>query len=157
MKTFSLKHSEIEKKWLVIDATDLVLGRLASVIAKFLRGKHKPTFTPHMDCGDYVIVINADKIALTGNKTDLKDGKFYYKHTGFAGGIKQTTAGKVLSGKFPERVLQLAVQRMISRNILGRAQMGNLYVYAGAEHPHQAQKPEIIDVAILNRKNKKQG
>ncbi len=155
MKTYSAKPHEITKKWLVIDAKDLVLGRLASSVATILRGKHKPTFTPHLDCGDNVIIINAEHICLTGKKSNLRDGKIYYHHTGFPGGIKETTAGKILSSKYPERVIKLAVQRMITRNTLGRQQMGNLFVYAGASHPHQAQQPEIYDFASKNSKNKR--
>ncbi len=153
--TYSAKPSEIEKKWLVIDASGVVVGRLASEIAKILRGKHKPTYTPHMDCGDNVVVINADLVHLSGKKTALKDGKIYYRHTGFPGGIKETTAGKILSGPHPERVLKLAVRRMITRNVLGDKQFGNLYVYAGSDHPHTAQKPVTYDFAAKNRKNKK--
>ncbi len=153
MKTYSAKPSDIEKKWLVIDAKDVVLGRLASEIAKILRGKHKATFTPHMDCGDNVVVINAKHICLTGNKSATKDGKMYYRHTGFPGGIKETTAGKILSGKYPERVLQLAVERMITRGPLGRKQISNLHIYGDSEHPHQAQKPEVYDFASKNVKN----
>ncbi len=155
MKTYSAKPSEIQKKWLVIDASGLVLGRLASVVAKILRGKHKPTFTPHMDCGDYVIITNAEKICLTGKKAALKDGKIYYRHTGFPGGIKETTAGKILEGRYPERVIKLAVERMITRNPLGAKQLSHLYVYAGEQHPHTAQQPEIYDFANMNVKNKK--
>ena len=155
MSTYSAKPSEIQKKWIPIDATDLVSGRLASEIAYILRGKHKPTFTAHMDCGDNVVVINADKIHLTGNKAALKDGKIYYRHTGYVGGIKETTAGKILAGKHPERVLAMAVRRMISRNPLGEQQYGNLYVYAGPEHPHAGQTPVAYDFGIKNRKNKK--
>lgn len=155
MKTYSAKPSEIQKKWWVINAQDLVLGRLASEVAKILRGKHKPTFTPHLDCGDYVIITNAKHICLTGKKSALKDGKIYYRHTGFPGGIKDTTAGKILSGKHPERVVKLAIKRMITRNVLGSKQIGNLYVYAGDEHPHQAQQPELYDFASKNSKNKK--
>lgn len=155
VKTYSAKPSEIEKKWFVIDASDLVLGRLASEVAKLLRGKHKPSFTAHMDCGDNIIITNAEKVVLTGNKANPKNGKFYYHHTGFPGGIKETTAGRILEGKNPERVIKLAVQRMISRNNLGRQQMSNLFVYAGSEHPHEAQKPELYDFAAKNIKNKK--
>lgn len=153
MKTYSAKPSEIKKNWWVIDAKDVVLGRLASEVAKILRGKHKPTFTPHMDCGDYVVIINADKIHLTGNKASTKDGKIYYRHTGFPGGIKETTAGKILVGKHPERVVKLAVLRMLTRNVLSRKQIGNMYVYAGNGHPHSAQKPEVYDFGSKNRKN----
>ena len=151
MKTFSQKPAEVTKKWVLIDAEGLVVGRLASIVANILRGKHKPSFTPHIDCGDNVIVINADKVRFTGKKLDQK---VYYKHTGYAGGIKGVTAGKVLDGKFPERVLEKAVERMIPRGPLGRQQMRNLRVFKGAEHDHAAQNPEVIDVASLNRKNK---
>ncbi|UCM85980.1 MAG: 50S ribosomal protein L13 [Rickettsia endosymbiont of Culicoides impunctatus] len=155
MKTYSAKPSQIQKNWWVIDAKDLVLGRLASEVAKILRGKHKPSFTPHLDCGDYVVIINAKHICLTGKKSALKDGKIYYRHTGFPGGIKETTAGKILAGKYPERVVKLSVKRMITRNVLGSKQMSNLYVYAENEHPHKAQQPEIYDFASKNTKNKK--
>ena len=148
--TVSAKPAEVEKKWLLIDADGLVVGRLASIIANRLRGKHKAIFTPHVDCGDNVIVINADKVRFTGNK--LKD-KTYYRHTGYAGGIKGVTAGKVLEGRFPERVLEKAVERMIPRGPLGRRQMKNLRVYAGSNHPHEAQQPVVLDVASLNKKN----
>jgi len=155
VSTYSAKPSEIEKKWLIIDAKDIVLGRLAAEVSMILRGKHKPTYTPHMDCGDNVVIINAELVRLTGNKAATKDGKMYYRHTGFPGGIKETTAGKILLGKHPERVIKLAVSRMITRNVLGDKQMGNLYVYAGPENPHIAQKPEVYDFAAKNRKNKK--
>lgn len=150
MKTYSAKPSDIEKKWLLVDAEGLVLGRLAAVVANVLRGKHKPTFTPHMDCGDNVIVINAEKVKLTGNK--LKDKKFYW-HTGYPGGIKERTIGELLTGKFPERVIEKAVERMVPRGPLGRQQMRNLKVYAGTVHPHEAQAPEVLDVAGMNPKN----
>jgi large subunit ribosomal protein L13 len=149
--TTSLKAREIEKSWVLIDAEGLVVGRLASIIASRLRGKHKPGYTPNLDCGDNVIVINADKVRFTGNK--LTD-KVYYRHTGYPGGIKSTTPQKVLEGKFPERVLTKAVERMIPNGPLGRRQMKNLRVFAGTEHPHTAQDPETIDVAGMNRKNK---
>jgi len=141
----------VEKKWHLIDADGLVVGRVATIIANILRGKHKPSFTPHIDCGDNVVVINADKVRFTGKKLDQK---VYYKHTGYAGGIKGVTAGKVLDGRFPERVLEKAVERMIPRGPLGRQQMRNLRVFAGAEHTHQAQNPELLDIASRNRKNK---
>ncbi|MFN3938055.1 MAG: 50S ribosomal protein L13 [Gemmobacter sp.] len=150
MKTYTATPAEIEKKWILIDAEGVVLGRLASIVAKILRGKHKPTFTPHMDMGDNVIVINADKVQMTGSK---RDDKRYYWHTGYPGGIKFRTARQVLEGKHPERVVTKAVERMISRNSLGRQQMTNLRVYAGAEHPHVAQQPEVLDVKALNPKN----
>lgn len=150
-QTKSVKPAEVEKKWVMIDAEGLVVGRVASIIASILRGKHKPSFTPHVDCGDNVIVINAGKVAFTGKK--LND-KVYYKHTGYAGGIKETTPAKILEGRFPERVLEKAVERMIPRGPLGRQQMKNLRVYAGTEHPHDAQQAEVLDVASMNRKNK---
>src|SRR5690242_3490588 len=150
MKTYSAKASEIEKKWVLIDAEGLVVGRLASIIALRLRGKHKPSFTPHLDCGDNVIVVNASKIVLTGNK--LKN-KTYYRHTGYIGGIKERTAGEILRGKFPERVLEKAVERMLPRGPLGKRQLSNMRVYAGAEHPHDAQQPEKIDIGAMNPKN----
>jgi large subunit ribosomal protein L13 len=150
MKTYSAKPTEIEKKWIVIDADGLVVGRLASIIALRLRGKHKPTFTAHMDCGDNVIVINAAKVLLTGDK--LKK-KIYYHHTGYIGGVKERSAGQILKGKFPERVVEKAVERMMPRGPLGKRQMSNLRVYAGAEHPHEAQQPEAFDVGVLNPKN----
>lgn len=150
MKTYSAKPSEVEKKWLLIDAEGLVLGRLASIIANRLRGKHKPMFTPHIDCGDHVVVINADKIVLTGKK--LTDKKFYW-HTGYPGGIKERTMEKILGGGHPERVVEKAVQRMIPKGPMGRVQFGNLRVYAGTEHPHEAQKPVVLDVAAMNSKN----
>ena len=152
MKTYSAKASEIEKKWFVIDADGVVLGRLATQIAIILRGKHKTTFTPHMDCGDNVIVINAEKVALTGRK--LSDKKYYW-HTGYPGGIKERTAGQILEGKHPDRVVSKAVERMITRNRLGRQQLKNLRVYGGTEHPHEAQQPEVLDIAARNPKNKR--
>jgi len=152
MKTFSAKPSDIEKKWFIVDAEGLVLGRMAAEIAKILRGKNKPIFTPHMDCGDNVIVINADKVALTGKKLD---NKIYYRHTGYPGGIKSTTPRRILEGKFPERVVEKAVQRMIPKGPLGRDQLRNLKVYAGVDHPHEGQKPEVLDIGAQNPKNKK--
>jgi len=149
--TRSIKPAEVEKKWHLIDADGLVVGRLAVVIANHLRGKHKPSFTPHVDCGDHVVVINADKVRFTGNK--LQD-KRYYKHTGHPGGIKEVSPAKVLEGRFPERVLEKAVERMIPRGPLGRAQMRALHLYAGSEHPHAGTQPQPLDVASMNRKNK---
>ena len=149
--TRSIKPAEVEKKWHLIDADGLVVGRLAVIVANHLRGKHKPSFTPHVDCGDHVVVVNVDKVRFTGNK---RDEKTYYKHTGYAGGIKGITADKVLDGRFPERVLEKAVERMIPRGPLGRQQMRNLRIFAGAEHPHAAQNPELLDVGSMNRKNK---
>jgi len=149
--TKSVKPHEVEKKWHLIDVDGLVVGRVASIIANILRGKHKPSYTPHVDCGDNVIVINAEKIRFTGNKLL---GKVYYRHTGYAGGIKGVAAGKVLDGRFPERVLEKAVERMIPRGPLGRQQMRNLRIFAGTEHPHEGQSPELLDVAAMNRKNK---
>ena len=150
MKTYTAKPADIEKKWILIDAEGLVVGRLASIVAARLRGKHKPTFTPHMDCGDNIIVINADKVVLTGSKLDKKK---YYWHTGYPGGIKERTARKLIEGKFPERVVQKAVERMMPGGPLTRQQLSNLRVYAGAEHPHEAQQPEKLDIAALNSKN----
>jgi len=150
MKTFSATPKDIEKSWILIDAEGLVVGRLAALIATRLRGKHKPSFTPHMDCGDNIVVINAGNIVLTGNK---RSDKVYYWHTGYPGGIKERSAEKILDGKHPERVLQKAVERMVPRGPLGRKQMKNLRIYAGAEHPHEAQNPVKLDVTALNAKN----
>ena len=150
MTSFSAKPAEVQKKWVLIDAKGLVVGRLASIIALRLRGKHLPTFTPHVDCGDNVIVINADKVVLTGRK---RDQKVYYHHTGYPGGIKERTAKFILEGRFPGRVVEKAVERMLPRGPLGRQQLGNLRVYGGAEHPHAAQTPVTLDVGALNRKN----
>jgi large subunit ribosomal protein L13 len=150
MKTFSAKPADIEKKWVVIDATGLVVGRLASLVAMRLRGKHKPTYTPHVDDGDNVIIVNAEKIVLTGRK---RENKIYRHHTGYIGGIKERTARSILEGKFPQRIVEKAVERMLPRGPLGRVQLGNLRVYAGPVHPHAAQNPETLDVAALNRKN----
>jgi len=152
MKTYNAKPSEVQKKWVVIDADGVVLGRLASVVSMRLRGKHLPTYTPHVDMGDNVIVINAEKVKLTGNK--LADKTFYW-HTGHPGGIKGRTIGQLLGGRFPERVIVKAVERMITRGPLGRLQMKNLRVYAGAAHPHEAQQPEVLDVGAMNPKNKR--
>ncbi|MEL4375360.1 50S ribosomal protein L13 [Brucella cytisi] len=151
MATFSQKPAEVVKKWVLIDAEGLVLGRLATIVANRLRGKHKATFTPHVDDGDNVVIINADKVVLTGKKyTD----KVYYWHTGHPGGIKERTARQILEGRFPERVIEKAIERMIPRGPLGRRQMKNLRVYAGPNHQQEAQQPEVLDVAALNRKNK---
>jgi large subunit ribosomal protein L13 len=145
MKTYSAKPAEVDKKWLVVDAEGVVLGRLASQVAKILRGKHKPSFTPHVDCGDNVIIVNAEKVHLTGNKAATKT---YYWHTGHAGGIKERKAGQILEGKHPERVVIKAVERMVPRGPLGRQQMKN-------EHKHEAQQPVPFDIAALNPKNKR--
>ena len=150
MKTYSATPTDVEKKWYVVDAEDLVLGRLASIVAMRLRGKHKPMFTPHIDCGDNIVVINAEKVKLTGRKLEQKT---YYWHTGHPGGIKERKAGQILDGRFPERIVQKAVERMISRNPLGRQQMRKLHVYASPDHPHGAQNPEVLDVAAMNPKN----
>jgi len=150
MNTYSAKPAEVEKKWVLIDGTGLVVGRLASLIALRLRGKHKPTFTPHVDCGDNVIVVNAEKVVLTGRKVQQK---VYRHHTGYIGGIKERTAKFILEGKFPQRIVEKAVERMLPRGPLGRRQLGNLRVYKGPEHPHEAQQPEKLDVAAMNRKN----
>ncbi len=149
MKTYSATPAEIDKSWVLIDAEGVVLGRLAAIVATRLRGKHKATFTPHMDMGDNVIVINAEKIQLTGNKRDKPN----YWHTGYPGGIKSRTTGEILEGKHPERVVMQAVKRMLPGNKLSRSVMTNLRVYAGTEHPHEAQKPDVLDVASMNKKN----
>ncbi len=149
--TASLKPSEIEKKWIVVDAEDAVVGRLASFIAMRLRGKHRPDYTPHMDCGDHVVVVNADKVKLTGRKLEQKT---YHWHTGYPGGIKSRTAGKVLEGKFPERVLEKAVERMLPKESpLARKQLTHLKIYTGGAHPHEAQNPEAVDFKAANPKN----
>ena len=149
--TASLKPSEIEKKWILVDAENAVVGRLASFIAMRLRGKHRADYTPHMDCGDHVVVINADKVKLTGRKLAQKT---YHWHTGYPGGIKSRTAGKILEGKFPERILEKAVERMLPKESpLAREQMTHLRIYASAEHPHEAQSPEVIDFKAANPKN----
>jgi large subunit ribosomal protein L13 len=150
MKTFSAKPADIDKKWILIDAEGVVLGRLASIVAMRLRGKHKATFTPSMDMGDNVIIINADKVQLTGKK---RTDKIHYWHTGHPGGIKQRTAGQILEGKHPERLVTLAIKRMLPGGVLSRQQMTNLRVYANAEHPHEAQNPEVLDVKAMNPKN----
>ena len=153
MKTYSATPAEIDKKWILIDAEGIVLGRLAAIVAGRLRGKHKATFTPSMDMGDNVIVINAAKIQLTGKK---RADKVHYWHTGYPGGIKSRTAGQILEGDHPERLVMKAVQRMLPKNRLSRRQMTNLRVYAGAEHPHEAQTPEVLDVKSMNRKNSRE-
>jgi large subunit ribosomal protein L13 len=150
MSTYSAKAADIEKKWVLIDATGLVVGRLASIVAMRLRGKHKPTFTPHVDDGDNVIIINAEKIVLTGRK---RENKVYHHHTGYIGGIKERTAKYILESRFPERVMEKAVQRMLPHGPLGRQQFGNLRVYKGPDHPHAAQQPTVLDIGAMNRKN----
>ena len=150
MKTYVAKPGEVEKKWIVIDAAGLVVGRLAALIATRLKGKHKPNYTPHVDMGDNVIVVNAEKVVFTGNKYN---DKIYYRHTGYPGGIKARTPRMILEGKTPERIIELAVGRMLSRGPLQRKLMRNLRVYKGPDHPHMAQNPEVLDVAKLNRKN----
>jgi large subunit ribosomal protein L13 len=152
MATHSTKSEDIQKKWVLIDASGLVVGRLAAIIALRLRGKHKASYTPHVDDGDNVIVINAAKIVLTGRK---REQKIYHHHTGFIGGIKERSARSILEGKFPERIVEKAVLRMMPHGPLARRQFGNLRVYPGAEHPHTAQQPEQLDVAAMNRKNKR--
>jgi large subunit ribosomal protein L13 len=150
MSTHSTKAADVQKKWVLIDATNLVPGRLATIVAMRLRGKHKPSYTPHIDDGDNVIVINAGKVALTGRK---REDKVYHWHTGYIGGIKERSARQILEGKFPERVVEKAVERMMPDGPLARRQLKNLRVYAGADHPHEAQQPETLDVAGLSRKN----
>jgi large subunit ribosomal protein L13 len=154
MKTYSAKPQEANdaRKWFVVDAEDMVLGRLAAEVAIVLRGKHKPMFTPHIDCGDHVVIVNADKVKLTGNK--MAD-KHYYWHTGYPGGIKSRTAGAILEGAHPERVIEKAVQRMMPKGPLGRHMMSKLKIYAGAAHPHAAQSPLVLDLAARNPKNKR--
>ncbi len=152
MTTVSAKSGEVDKKWVLIDARGLVVGRLASLIALRLRGKHKPIYTPHVDCGDNVIVVNADKVVLTGRKVEQK---VYHHHTGHIGGIKERSAKAILSGKYPQRVVEKAVERMLPRGPLARRQLGNLRVYSGPNHPHEAQKPELLDIGSMNRKNKR--
>lgn len=153
MKTYNAKPSDVTKKWHLIDAEGIVLGRLATVIAKILRGKHKAMFTPHIDTGDNVVVINAGKVRLTGAK---REQKIFYWHTGYAGGIKGRSQGETLDGRFPERVLEKAVERMLPKDSpLAKGQFGCLHVYAGGEHPHAAQNPEVLDVAAMNPKNKR--
>lgn len=153
MKTYSAKPNELEPQWFVIDATDLVLGRMASQVAKMIRGKHKPQFTPHTDCGDKIVIINAEKVAVTGNKLENK----FHWHTGYPGGIKERTWGQLRDGRFPERLIQNAVRRMLPKESpLAREQYSrNLYVYGGSEHPHEAQKPQTLDLASQNNKVKK--
>jgi large subunit ribosomal protein L13 len=150
MKTYTARPADIDKKWILIDAEGVVLGRLASIVAMRLRGKHKATFTPHMDMGDNVIIINADKVQMTGKK---RDDKIYFWHTGHPGGIKSRTARQILEGAHPERVVTKAVQRMLPGGPLSRQQMTNLRVYAGAAHPHEAQQPEVLDIRAMNKKN----
>jgi large subunit ribosomal protein L13 len=150
MKTYTARPSEIERSWFLVDAEGLVLGRLAALLANRLRGKHKAMFTPHMDCGDHIVVINAEKVVLTGKK---RTQKVYYHHTGHPGGIKERRADKVLDGRFPERVIEAAVKRMVPRGPLGRDVLRKLHVYKGGEHPHQGQQPQALDIAAMNRKN----
>jgi len=150
MSTYSAKAADIEKKWVLIDAKGLVVGRLATIVAMRLRGKHKPSYTPHVDDGDNVIIVNAEKVVLTGRK---REQKVYHHHTNFIGGIKERSAKSILEGRFPERIVEKAVQRMLPRGPLGRQQFGNLRVYKGTEHPHAAQQPEKLDIAAVNRKN----
>ncbi len=151
-QTASLKPKELDKKWLLIDADGLVLGRLASLVATRLKGKHKATYTPHMDCGDNIIVINAEKVALTGSKAKQSLNRHY---TGYPGGLKELTKGSILAGAHPERVIVKAVERMMPRGPLGRKMMGHLFAYKGASHPHEAQQPTKLDIAAMNRKNKR--
>ena len=152
MKTYVLKPADVDKKWYIIDADGVVLGRLAAIIATYLRGKHKPTYTPHVDDGDNIIVINAEKVHLTGNK---RSDDIFYWHTGYPGGIKGRSKGQILDSRYPERVLIKAVERMVPRGPLGRRVMGHLKVYKGAVHPHAAQQPAALDVASFNTKNKR--
>ena len=150
MRTYSARPGDIARAWTLIDADGLVLGRLAALVANRLRGKHKPMWTPHMDCGDHVVIVNAEKVVLTGNK---RQQKVYYHHTGYPGGIKERRAEQILDGRFPERVIEKAVERMVPRGPLGRKVLRKLHVYKGAAHPHTAQQPAALDIAALNRKN----
>jgi len=153
MKTYSAKPSEMEQKWVVIDADGVVLGRLAGIVAMHLRGKHKPGFTPHIDCGDQIVIINAEKVKVTGDK---KKNDIFYWHTGYPGGLKGIAKGAVLDSRFPERLLVRCIERMMPKDSpLARNQMTHLHVYAGSTHPHEAQKPEVLDVAAMNPKNKR--
>ena len=153
MKTFSATYADIDKKWIIVDAEGVVLGRLASIVAMRLRGKHKPSFTPHMDCGDNIIIVNAEKVQLTGKKREEN----HYWHTGYPGGIKSRTKDEILTGAHPERLIKLAVKRMLPSNRLSRKLMTNLRVYAGESHPHAAQGPEALDVKSMNPKNTRVG
>ena len=152
MKTYVARPSDIDRKWLLIDAENLVLGRLSVIIANYVRGKHKPSFTPSMDCGDNVVVINAEKVLLTGKKSD---NKIHYWHTGYPGGIKSETYGQILESKKPQKALELAVKRMIPKGPLGREQLKKLHIYTGDSHPHEAQKPKSVDISVMNSKNKR--
>ena len=152
MKTYSVRPSDIVKKWYLVDATDLVLGRLAVVLANYVRGKHKVYFTPNIDCGDHVVVVNAEKIKLTGNKLN---NHMHYWHTGYPGGIKSRSYAQILEGKNPQEAIQLAVKRMVPKGPLGKEQLRKLYVYSGDKHPHDAQKPEFIDLKTMKKKKKR--
>lgn len=153
MKNSIYKKANIKKDWLVIDASQAVLGRMSSQVAMILKGKHKATYAPNMDCGDNVIIINAEKVHLSGNKLDSRNGKVYYRHTGYPGGIKETTANFILQGKYPERLIKLAVTRMLKKSALRKKILGNLRIYKGNTHPHQAQNPKKYDLSIINKKN----
>ena len=146
-QTSSLRKEDVDKKWILIDADGIVLGRLASKVSMILRGKHKPSFTPHADCGDHVIIINAEKVKFTGKKLD---DKIYYWHTGHPGGIKSRTARQIIEGKFPDRVIRMAVKRMIPKGPLGSVQLSNMKVYAGSNHPHEAQAPELLNISAVS-------
>ena len=150
MKTYMASLSDIKKDWLLVDAENIILGRLATIVATRLRGKHKPSYTPNVDCGDNVIVINAEKIRLSGNKLE---SKIYYHHTGYPGGIRARTASNILSSSTPEEIVSKAISRMIPKGPLGRKQIKNLKVYAGPSHPHEAQEPKILDISMMNEKN----
>tara|TARA_Y100000389_G_scaffold87350_1_gene83913 strand:- start:375 stop:839 length:465 start_codon:yes stop_codon:yes gene_type:complete len=145
-QTSSLRKEDVDKKWILIDADGVVLGRLASKVSMILRGKHKPSYTPHADCGDHVIIINAEKVKFTGKKLD---DKIYYWHTGHPGGIKSRTARQIIEGKFPDRVIRMAVKRMIPKGPLGSVQLSNMKVYAGSNHPHEAQAPELLNISEM--------
>jgi large subunit ribosomal protein L13 len=151
-KSFALRHQDLKKGWVLVDAEGVILGLLAAVLAQILRGKHRPTYTPSVDCGDHIVVVNAEKVKMTGKKAE--DSIFYY-HTGFPGGIKARTRAKMLAGKRPEQVIQKAVERMMPDGPLARRQLGHLKIYRGAEHPHAAQNPVALDIAARNPKNKR--
>lgn len=152
MKTYSAKPTDVQKKWILIDANGVVLGRMAAVVATILRGKNKTMYTPHIDTGDHVVIINADKVKLTGKKAEQR---IFFWHSGHPGGIKEHTPRRTLSGRYPERVIERAVERMMPKDSpLARAQMKKLKIYAGDKHPHEAQSPEVLDLAGRNRKNK---
>tara|TARA_E500000178_G_scaffold256653_1_gene253191 strand:- start:110 stop:586 length:477 start_codon:yes stop_codon:yes gene_type:complete len=150
MKTTTISKKDIIKKWYLVDASNLVLGRLSSFLAIRLRGKHKSYFSPNLDCGDYIVVTNAKKVAMTGNKLAMKK---YYKHTGYPGGLKEASYQSILDSATPEKIIKNSVRRMLPKGVLGREQIKKLFIYSGNEHPHISQKPEIINFKDFNKKN----